>query len=125
MPKKLRNLFISEVSLVAKGANPHARIVLCKRDAPEIQVPKDSAPHDFNATGRGPAHDALWESFDNHRRQMNPAQGRQAFETAWAELDDAGKQAIRNEEASTEAASRLQQTPPKQNESERWKKWTY
>jgi hypothetical protein len=104
MAKKLRNLFISEVSLVDKGANPHARIVLCKRDVPEIQVPKDSAPLEFNASGRGPAHDALWNSFDNYRRQMGPAQGRTAFETAWAELDDDEKQQIRNEEVATEAA---------------------
>ena len=102
--RKLRNLVINEISLVDKGANQHAFVTLFKRDAPEIETPKDSAPLEFNASGRGPAHDELWIAFDNYRRQMGPAQGRKAFETAWADLTDDEKQEIRNEEAATEAA---------------------
>jgi hypothetical protein len=104
MATRLKKLRIDEVSLCDRGANPHARITLFKRDVPAIETPKDSAPLEFNATGRGPAHDRLFESFDNHRRQMGPAQGRTAFQTAWAELTDDEKQEIRNEEAATEAA---------------------
>jgi hypothetical protein len=105
MATKLRKLRIDEVSICDVGANPHARITLFKRATPtEIETPKDSAPLEFNASGRGPAHDALWIAFDNYRRQMGPAQGRKAFETAWADLDDDEKQEIRNEEAATEAA---------------------
>jgi hypothetical protein len=104
MATKLRKLVINEISLVDKGANQHAYITLFKRDVPKIETPKDSAPLEFNASGRGPAHDALWTSFDNYRRQMGPAQGRKAFETAWADLDDDEKDEIRAEEAATEAA---------------------
>jgi hypothetical protein len=104
MATRLTKLRIDEVSLCEKGANPGAMITLFKRDVPAIETPKDSAPLEFNATGRGPAHDALWNSFDNHRRQMGPAQGRNAFETAWADLTDDEKQTIRDEEAATEAA---------------------
>jgi hypothetical protein len=104
MATKLKKIQIHEVSLVSRGANQHAMITLFKRDAPEIETPRDSAPLEFNASGRGPGHNALWIAFDNHRRQMGPAQGRQAFETAWAELDDDEKQTIRDEEAATEAA---------------------
>jgi hypothetical protein len=104
MPTKLRKLVINEISLVDKGANQHAFVTLFKRDTPEIETPRDDAPLEFNASGRGPGHDALWTSFDNHRRQMGPAQGRKAFETAWSELSDDEKQTIRNEEAATEAA---------------------
>jgi hypothetical protein len=104
MATKLKRLRIDEVSLCEKGANPGAMITLFKRDAPQIETPKDSAPLEFNASGRGEAHTALWNSFDNYRRQMGPAQGRNAFETAWADLTDDEKQEIRNEEAATEAA---------------------
>jgi hypothetical protein len=104
MPTKLKKLRIDEISLVDRGANPHAFVTLFKRDAPEIETPKDADPLNFNASGRGPAHDALWTSFDNYRRQMGPAQGRKAFETAWADLDDDEKDEIRAEEAATEAA---------------------
>ena len=43
MPRVLRNLKISEISSVDKAANPHARIVLYKRDgiAP-AQAPADT-----------------------------------------------------------------------------------
>jgi hypothetical protein len=104
MATKLKRLRIDEISLVDKGANQHAYITLFKRDVPKIETPKDSAPLEFNASGRGPAHDELWIAFDNYRRQMGPAQGRKAFETAWADLTDDEKQEIRNEEAATEAA---------------------
>src|SRR5664279_4825508 len=104
MATRLKKLRIDEVSICDVGANPHARITLFKRDVPEIETPKDSAPLEFNARGRGPAHDALWTSFDNYRRQMGPAQGRKAFETAWADLTDDEKQTIRDEEVATEAA---------------------
>jgi hypothetical protein len=103
MATKLRKLVITEVSLVDRGANQHARVSLFKRDAP-IETPKDAAPLHFNASGRGPGHDALWASFDNHRRQLGPAEGQKAFARAWSELDDVGKQTIRDEEAATEAA---------------------
>jgi hypothetical protein len=104
MATRLTKLRIDEVSLCDVGANPGAMVVLFKRDAPKIETPRDSAPLEFNASGRGAGHSALWNSFDNYRRQMGPAQGRKAFETAWAELTDDEKQTIRDEEVATEAA---------------------
>jgi hypothetical protein len=104
MVKKLRNLIISEVSLVGKGANPHAHILLCKRDdSDEIETPQDS-DRNFNASGRGPMHDKLLISYDNYRRAMGPAQASRAFEMAWDDLTDSEKNEIRAEEQSTEAA---------------------
>ena len=104
MATRLTKLRIDEVSLCEKGANPGAMITLFKRDAPtEIEVPRDSDRY-FGATGRGEAHTALWASYDNHRRALGPGRQATAFAQAWADLDDAGKQAIRDEEASTEAA---------------------
>jgi hypothetical protein len=103
MAKKLRNLVINEISLVDKGANQHALITLFKRDAPEIETPQDT-DRNFNASGRGPAHDRLLIAYDNYRRTMGPAQAHRAFEMAWEDLTDDEKQTIRNEEAATEAA---------------------
>jgi hypothetical protein len=104
MPTKLRKLVINEISLVDKGANKHALVTLFKRDTPtEIETPRDSDRY-FGATGRGEAHTALWASYDNHRRALGPGRQATAFAQAWADLDDAGKQAIRDEEARTEAA---------------------
>jgi hypothetical protein len=104
MPTKLRKLVINEISLVDRGANQHAHITLFKRDTPtEIETPRDS-DRNFGATGRGEAHTALWASYDNHRRALGPGRQATAFSQAWADLDDAGKQAIRDEEARTEAA---------------------
>ena len=104
MAKKLRNLVINEISLVDKGANQHAYITLFKRDAPEIETPKDADPLNFNASGRGPMHDKLFTAYDNYRRGMGSAQASSAFQLAWDDLTDAEKQTIRDEEASTEAA---------------------
>ena len=103
-------------ALVDRGANQHAHVTLFKRDAKEIETPRDAAPLEFNATGRGPAHDALWTAFDNHRRQMGPAQGSTAFQTAWAELTDDQKQTIRDEEMATE---KVRQTAEAAAEAER------
>jgi hypothetical protein len=130
MVKKLRNLFISEVSLVDKGANRHARITLFKRDVPQSddvedlvekkrtrvadpfedepgrrgRGPKDFDRLNFNASGVGPATEALWVRFDNLRRQKGPAQGGSAFQEAWSELTDTEKQAVRDEEIAAEVA---------------------
>jgi hypothetical protein len=75
------------------------------QEAPE---PRGRQPKDFSgsfaAGGTGPAHEALWISFDNYRRSMGPARGQAAFAAAWNDLDDDGKQEIRNEEAAAEAA---------------------
>jgi hypothetical protein len=102
MATKLKKLQINEVSLVDRGANEGARVVLFKRDAPtEIEVPQDSDPH-FNASGRGPATDRLLTAYDNNRRQM--AYPDRAFREAWADLTDDEKQQVRDEEAAVEAA---------------------
>jgi hypothetical protein len=104
MPTRLKKLRIDEVSICDVGANPHARITLFKRDTPtEIETPRDSDRY-FGATGRGEAHTALWASYDNHRRALGPGRQATAFSQAWADLDDAGKQAIRDEEMATERA---------------------
>jgi hypothetical protein len=70
--------------------------------------PKDFDRLNFNASGVGPAHEALWIRFDNLRRQMGPAQAHRAFELAWSELTDTEKQAVRDEEAAAEAARQAQ-----------------
>jgi hypothetical protein len=103
MATKLKRLRIDEISLVDKGANQHAFITLFKRDVPEIETPRDS-DRNFNATGAGPATDRLWESFDDRRRGLGPAQGQRAFADAWNALSDAERNEIRNEEARTEQA---------------------
>ena len=102
MATKLRKLRIDEISLVDRGANPHAFITLFKRDTP-IETPQDS-DRNFNASGRGPAHDKLFTAYDNYRRATGPAQAASAFQSAWADLTDDEKQQIRNEEAAVEAA---------------------
>ena len=66
--------------------------------------PKDFDRLNFNASGVGPAHEALWIRFDNLRRQMGPAQAHRAFEEAWSELTDTEKQAVRDEETAAEGA---------------------
>jgi hypothetical protein len=103
MATKLKRLRIDEISLVDKGANQHAYITLFKRDVPKIETPHDS-DRNFNASGRGPMHSKLLIAYDNYRRTMGVAQASRAFELAWADLDDAGKQAIRDEEMATERA---------------------
>jgi hypothetical protein len=104
MPTKLKRLRIDEISLVDKGANPHAMITLFKRNTPtEIETPQDS-DRNFNASGRGPAHDKLLIAYDNYRRTMGSAQASSAFQSAWDDLTDDEKQTIRDEEAATEAA---------------------
>jgi hypothetical protein len=104
MVKKLKNLILTEVSLVDRGANPGAMITLFKRAAPtEIETPRDS-DRNFGARGRGKMHDLLWASYDNRRRALGPAQASRAFELAWADLTDSEKDQIRAEEAAVEAA---------------------
>jgi hypothetical protein len=103
MATKLKKIQIHEVSLVSRGANQHAMITLFKRDVPEIEVPKDS-DRNFNASGRGPAHDRLWTAYDNRRRALGPGRDPHAFAQAWDALGDDEKQQIRNEEATVEAA---------------------
>jgi hypothetical protein len=104
MATKLKNLILTEVSLVDKGSNPGAMITLFKRAAPtEIETPRDS-DRNFGARGRGKMHDLLWASYDNRRRSMGPGRESHAFAQAWDALTDDEKQTIRVEEARTERA---------------------
>jgi hypothetical protein len=104
MATKLKRLRIDEISVVDKGANPHAMITLWKRDTPtEIETPRDSDRF-FNASGRGEAHDRLLVAYDNRRRALGPGRESTAFADAWSSLSDTERDEIRAEEASTEAA---------------------
>lgn len=103
MATKLKKLRIDEISLVDRGANPHAFVTLFKRDVPEIEVPRDS-DRSFGATGRGKMHDLLWTLYDNLRRSLGPGRDPHAFAQAWDALTDDQKDEIRAEEQSTEAA---------------------
>jgi hypothetical protein len=108
MATKLRKLVIDEISLVDKGANPGAHIVMFKRRTkPEDETgrhgraPKDRDDQNFRAGGSGPSTEALWVKFDDYRREMMP---RAAFSRAWSELSAGEKQAVRDEEAEAAAA---------------------
>jgi hypothetical protein len=60
----------------------------------------------FQASGAGPAHEALWRSFDDKRRGIGAYAGERAFAEAWNALDETQKQQIRDEESAAEAARR-------------------
>jgi hypothetical protein len=45
------------------GSNPHAFVILFKRDVPEIETPQDDDPLFFDASGAGRVHDKLWTLF--------------------------------------------------------------
>jgi hypothetical protein len=74
----------------------------------------------FQASGSGPATEALWRSFDDKRRGLGAYAGERAFSESWNELDDTQKQAIRDEEIASEAARAAEEAKRKaaaENES--------